>query len=150
MKKFGSTRPGESRKRCSNCGLPHGDTDKCPATDKSCIKCGKVGHLRAVYPAKLREVKVTEEKKEEIVAEILMDRKIRRELPLYTDTKLVYDKEELRAKYEREKLLGKWREDQRRHAKDTRIKPGELVVVLNTNRAKDALRLWLWRSIKVI
>lgn len=38
-----------SNKNCNYCGYPsHGNKKKCPAMDKSCIKCGKKGHFSRV------------------------------------------------------------------------------------------------------
>ena len=49
-----------SSDRCRNCGLEH-RSKTCPAKDKKCIKCKKVGHFRAVCPNKQRSTDEVEQ-----------------------------------------------------------------------------------------
>ena len=72
--------------------------------------------------------------------ELMFARKIRRHLPLVTETQVTVNREELRERDERQKAIGKEREDRKRKARTTEICQGDLVVVLNTTRAKDEPR----------
>lgn len=65
-------KPGENkgRKRCPNCALIHDENVKCPAKDKKCMDCNKLGHFRAACPLKVQEVEATDDKKENKIAEV--------------------------------------------------------------------------------
>ena len=72
--------------------------------------------------------------------ELMFSRKIRRNLPLVASTEIAVDNNLLREKDDREKKIGKWRADRKRSAKDSSILPGDIVVILDTQRAKDETR----------
>lgn len=68
--------------------------------------------------------------------ELMFARKLRRDLPLFGNSSVNIDMEELRFRDEYEKSAAKMREDAKRRATSTAIMIGDSVVVLKTTRAK--------------
>ena len=80
---------------------------------------------------------------------LMFGRDVRRALPLLPGTQSQVDKEEVRERDEREKMTAKWREDQKRCAKNTKIKVGDKVVVLDSHRAKGASKFGTERHVVI-
>ena len=60
-------RRGESKQfACLRCNGQHGNARPCPAKNKRCRKCNKLGHFEAIYQSKtLKEVNVMSDCMEE-------------------------------------------------------------------------------------
>lgn len=54
---------GSKAGACKRCGKPHAKEAKCPAWNKNCTSCGKVGHFNSVCYAKPEEVQAAQAKK---------------------------------------------------------------------------------------
>lgn len=72
--------------------------------------------------------------------EVMMRRKVRRGLPLVRPGHSSFEDDDLDARDRKSKLLAKEREDQKRGARECRVKMGDFVVVERQNRAKGESR----------
>ncbi|XP_053691364.1 uncharacterized protein K02A2.6-like [Sabethes cyaneus] len=72
--------------------------------------------------------------------EVMMGRKIKRGLPLLVYEKADYEDQQLDAKDHEVKVKGKAREDQRRGAKNSTVKPGDTVIVERLVKGKGDSR----------
>ena len=75
-----------------------------------------------------------------IPEELVFGRKVRRNLPLFADSRVNVNDQSLRDRDDSEKAKAKWREDQKRNARATKIVPGDHVVILNTQPSKGETR----------
>lgn len=72
--------------------------------------------------------------------EVMMGRKIKRRLPLLRHEKANQDEEALNRRDTLEKLKAKEREDARRGARESRVSPGDTVIIERPTRAKGETR----------
>lgn len=72
--------------------------------------------------------------------ELIFNRKVRRNLPLFGDAKIELDTNRIKERDKHEKELAKAREDKKRGAKETSIEVGDTVVILRKSRAKGDSR----------
>lgn len=72
--------------------------------------------------------------------EVMSGRKIKRRLPLFEFQKVIIDDELLNERDQEAKMAGKKREDKRRSARESRVKPGDTVIIERHTRAKGDSR----------